>query len=66
MRNINFGLDVPPEVIENAFMQPNVVCAEAFACPMDLSPEWLTMPLKTSLTEANYRPQLTIKTGKVE
>ena len=61
MRNINFGLDVPPEVIENAFLCSECGLCEVFACPMDLSPRMINHAIKTSLTEANYRPQLTLK-----
>ena len=61
MRNINFGLDVPPKVIENAFLCSECGLCEVFACPMDLSPRMVNHAIKTSLTEANYRPQLTIK-----
>ena len=61
MRNINFGLDVPPEVIENAFLCSECGLCEVFACPMELSPRMVNHALKTSLIEANYQPQLTAK-----
>ncbi len=57
MRNINFGLDVPPEVIENVFLCSECGLCEVFACPMDLSPRMVNHALKNSLIESNYRPQ---------
>lgn len=61
MRSINFGLDVPPEVVENAFLCSECGLCEVFACPMDLSPRMVNHAIKTSLIESNYRPQLSVK-----
>ncbi|NLJ48562.1 MAG: hypothetical protein GX428_03110 [Candidatus Atribacteria bacterium] len=61
MRNINLGLDIPPEVIENALLCSECGLCEVFACPMDLSPRMVNHFIKVSLSEANYHPQLTLK-----
>lgn len=61
MRNINLGLNVPPEVVENALLCSECGLCEVFACPMELSPRMVNHAIKVNLLEANYHPQLTLK-----
>jgi len=39
MRQINLRLDVPPQVVESAFLCSGCGLCEIFVCPMELSPE---------------------------
>ncbi|MDI3542442.1 MAG: hypothetical protein PWP57_45 [Candidatus Atribacteria bacterium] len=57
MRSINFGLSVPPEVIESVFLCSECGLCEVYACPMELSPRMVNHTIKNNLLESNYRPQ---------
>ena len=61
MRNINLDINIPPEVIENAFLCSECGLCEVFACPMELSPRMVNHAIKINLLEMNYRPQLILK-----
>lgn len=56
MRQINLGLDVPPQVIENAFLCSECGLCEVFACPMELSPRVVNHVIKEKFLQAQYRP----------
>lgn len=57
MRSINFGLSVPPEVVEGAFLCSECGLCEVYACPMELSPRVVNHAIKNSLLESSHRPQ---------
>ncbi|MDK2897529.1 MAG: hypothetical protein PWP04_1649 [Candidatus Atribacteria bacterium] len=57
MRSINFGLSVPPEIIESAFLCSECGLCEVYACPMELSPRMVNHAIKNNLLESNYHPQ---------
>ncbi|MGQ9747380.1 MAG: 4Fe-4S dicluster domain-containing protein [Candidatus Caldatribacteriaceae bacterium] len=56
MRQINLGLDVPPEVIEGAFLCSECGLCEVYACPMELSPRIINHVIKERLAQGGYRP----------
>ncbi|MGQ9623620.1 MAG: 4Fe-4S dicluster domain-containing protein [Candidatus Caldatribacteriaceae bacterium] len=56
MRQISLGLDVPPQVIENAFLCSECGLCEVFACPMGLSPRVVNHVIKERFLQAQYRP----------
>jgi Na+-translocating ferredoxin:NAD+ oxidoreductase RnfC subunit len=56
MRQINLGLDMPPEIIKNAFLCSECGLCEVFACPMGLSPRIINKEIKARLTASGYRP----------
>lgn len=56
MRQINLGLDVPPEVIEGAVLCSECGVCEVFACPMELSPRVVNHAIKERFLAARYRP----------
>ncbi|MCS7241228.1 4Fe-4S dicluster domain-containing protein [Candidatus Caldatribacterium sp.] len=56
MRQINLGLDVPPEVIEGAVLCSECGLCEVFACPMELSPRVVNHVIKERFLAMQYRP----------
>lgn len=56
MRQINFGLEVPPEVIEGAVLCSECGLCEVFACPMELSPRMVNHAIKEHFLAMQYRP----------
>lgn len=56
MRQINLGLDVPPEVIERAVLCSECGLCEVFACPMELSPRVVNHAIKERFLAMQYRP----------
>lgn len=56
MRQINLGLDIPPEVIERAFLCSECGLCEVFACPMELSPRVVNHAIKEQFLKMQYRP----------
>ncbi len=56
MRQINFGLEVPPEVIEGAVLCSECGLCEVFACPMELSPRVVNRAIKERFLAMQYRP----------
>jgi Na+-translocating ferredoxin:NAD+ oxidoreductase RnfC subunit len=56
MRQINLGLDMPFEVIQNAFLCSECGLCEVFACPMGLSPRIINQEIKVKLSANNYHP----------
>lgn len=56
MRQINLGLDVPPEVIEGAVLCSECGLCEVFACPMELSPRVVNHAIKERFLAMQYRP----------
>lgn len=61
MRQINFGLDIPYEVIQNAFLCSECGLCEVFACPMELSPRIINQKIKENLLAAGYQPKFSSK-----
>ncbi len=57
MRQISYGLDVPHEVIQNAFLCSECGLCEVFACPMELSPRIINQKIKENLISAGYQPE---------
>lgn len=57
MRQINFGIDIPYEVIQNAFLCSECGLCEVFACPMELSPRIINQKIKENLLAAGYQPK---------
>ncbi|MCX7668151.1 MAG: 4Fe-4S dicluster domain-containing protein [Atribacterota bacterium] len=56
MRQINLGLDIPPEIIEGAFLCSECGVCEVYACPMELSPRIINRVIKEKFVQAGYRP----------
>lgn len=56
MRQINLGLDIPSEIIQNAFLCSECGLCEVFACPMGLSPRIINKEIKTRLIASGYKP----------
>ncbi|MDI3524789.1 MAG: hypothetical protein PWP42_39 [Candidatus Atribacteria bacterium] len=56
MRQINLGLDVPPQIIEGAFLCSECGLCEVYACPMGLSPRIVNRVIKEQLLKEGYRP----------
>jgi Na+-translocating ferredoxin:NAD+ oxidoreductase RnfC subunit len=56
MRQINLGLDIPFEIIKNAFLCSECGLCEIFACPMGLSPRIINKEIKLRLTANGYKP----------
>lgn len=56
MRQINLGLDIPPEIIEGAFLCSECGMCEVYACPMELSPRIINRVIKEKFIQAGYRP----------
>jgi Na+-translocating ferredoxin:NAD+ oxidoreductase RnfC subunit len=61
MRQINFGIDIPYEVIQNAFLCSECGLCEVFACPMELSPRIINQKIKANLLAAGYQPKFSDK-----
>ena len=61
MRQINFGIDIPYEVIQNAFLCSECGLCEVFACPMELSPRIINQKIKANLLTAGYQPKFSDK-----
>jgi len=61
MRQINFGLDLPYEIIQNAFLCSECGLCEVFACPMELSPRIINQKIKKNLLAAGYQPKFSGK-----
>jgi len=57
MRQINFGLNIPYKVIQNAFLCSECGLCEVFACPMELSPRIINQKIKENLLAAGYQPK---------
>lgn len=57
MRQINFGIDIPYEVIQNTFLCSECGLCEVFACPMELSPRIINQKIKENLLAAGYQPK---------
>jgi len=57
MRQINFGIDIPYKVIQNAFLCSECGLCEVFACPMELSPRIINQKIKENLLAAGYQPK---------
>ena len=55
MRQINLGLDVPPEVIKGALLCSECGVCETVACNMELSPRLMNRFIKQGLREAGYK-----------
>jgi len=56
MRQINMGIDVPGEIIQNALLCSECGLCEVFACPMELSPRIINQKIKENLLTAGYQP----------
>jgi Na+-translocating ferredoxin:NAD+ oxidoreductase RnfC subunit len=56
MRQINFGIDVPADVIQNAFLCSECGLCEIYGCVMALSPGIVNRVLKERLLQEGYRP----------
>ena len=61
MRQINFGIDIPYEVIQNAFLCSECGLCEVFACPMELSPRIVNQKIKENMLTAGYQPKFLSK-----
>lgn len=61
MRQINLGLDVPPEVIERAVLCSECGLCEVFACPMELSPRVVNHAIKERFLAMRYRPEFPMR-----
>jgi len=61
MRQIKFGLDLPYEIIQNAFLCSECGLCEVFACPMELSPRIINQKIKENLLAAGYQPKFSGK-----
>lgn len=57
MRQINLNIDIPYQVIQNAFLCSECGLCEVFACPMNLSPRIINQKIKEKLTEEDYQPK---------
>lgn len=57
MRQIAYGVDVPPETIENALLCSECGLCEIYACVMGLSPKRINALIKESLSAKGYRPE---------
>ncbi len=66
MRQINLGLDVPPHIIENAFLCSECGLCEVYACPMELSPRVVNQAIKDRFMESGYRPAFSQRDIQVE
>jgi len=55
MRQINLGLNVPPEIIKGALLCSECGACEAVSCTMGLSPRLMNRYIKQSLREAGYK-----------
>jgi Na+-translocating ferredoxin:NAD+ oxidoreductase RnfC subunit len=55
MRQINFGLDIPPEVIKGALLCSECGACEVVACTMELSPRLMNRYIKQGLWKAGYK-----------
>jgi len=55
MRQINLGLDIPPEVIKGALLCSECGLCEAVSCNMELSPRLMNRLIKQRLREAGYK-----------
>ncbi|MBA7626999.1 Ion-translocating oxidoreductase complex subunit C [subsurface metagenome] len=56
MRQINYGLDSPPETIYNACLCIECGLCELYACPLGLSPRRVNAALKQKLSEQGIKP----------
>ncbi|HSV30692.1 MAG TPA: 4Fe-4S dicluster domain-containing protein, partial [Atribacteraceae bacterium] len=65
MRQINLGLDIPQEVIQNAFLCSECGLCEVYACPMELSPRIINQTIKRQLTQAGFQPRYSTAAGSV-
>ncbi|MCG8573194.1 MAG: 4Fe-4S dicluster domain-containing protein [Spirochaetes bacterium] len=65
MRQINLGLDIPENVIENAQLCSECGLCEAYACIMNLSPRMVNQTIKKSFVEKGFKPQFSDKKTKV-
>ena len=61
MRQINLGIDIPSEIIQNAFLCSECGLCEVFACPMELSPRIVNQKIKENLLAAGYKPNFSDK-----
>ncbi|HER25104.1 MAG TPA: hypothetical protein ENO17_08665 [Candidatus Atribacteria bacterium] len=61
MRQINFGLDIPYEMIQNAFLCSECGLCEVFACPMELSPRIINQKIKENLLVSGYQAKFSEK-----
>ena len=61
MRQINLGIDIPSEIIQNAFLCSECGLCEVFACPMELSPRIINQKIKENLLAAGYKPNFSDK-----
>jgi len=61
MRQINFGLDLPYEIIQNAFLCSECGLCEVFACPMELSPRVINQKIKENLLASGYQAKFSGK-----
>jgi len=57
MRQINMGISVPVEIIQNAFLCSECGLCEVFACPMELSPRIINQKIKENLLSSGYEPE---------
>lgn len=57
MRQINYGLDLPEEVLASAALCCECGICEVYACPMGLSPSVVNGTIKARFAEAGYRPE---------
>ncbi|MEA1939712.1 MAG: 4Fe-4S dicluster domain-containing protein [Candidatus Caldatribacteriota bacterium] len=64
MRQINLGIDIPSEIIQNAFLCSECGLCEVFACPMGLSPRIINQKIKENLLAAGYKPKFSNKENK--
>ncbi|GAB4112961.1 MAG: 4Fe-4S dicluster domain-containing protein [Candidatus Caldatribacteriota bacterium] len=65
MRQISYGLDVPQDIIKNAFLCSECGLCEVFACPMELSPRVINQKIKENLVSARYQPEFSVKNEKI-
>jgi Na+-translocating ferredoxin:NAD+ oxidoreductase RnfC subunit len=57
MRQINYGIDIPSDVIRNAFLCSECGLCEIYGCVMALSPSIVNREIKQRLDREGYRPE---------
>jgi Na+-translocating ferredoxin:NAD+ oxidoreductase RnfC subunit len=63
MRQISYGLDTPPEIIEGAMLCSECGLCEVYSCVMGLSPSIVNRVLKEKLKEAGHSPHFPLGDG---
>lgn len=57
MRQIGYGVEVPPKTIENALLCSGCGLCEIYACVMGLSPQRINTLIKDRLSTKGYHPE---------